>query len=106
MHVPYWLVIIARIIKSFRGLFFRLCLSVDMTRLERPFVHLEHNCTFVYYFFQVGELILPAYLLVHCLLELLVVDDSSDLALAVCGPVGCGHLNGRVANINPSNTKQ
>ena len=76
-----------------------------MTRLERPFVHLEHNCTFVSLtiFFK---LILPAYLLVHCLLELLVVDDCSDLALAVCGPVGCGHLNGRVANINPSNTKQ
>ena len=51
-------------------------------------------------------LILPAYLLVHGLLELLVVDDSSDLALAVCSPVGCGHLDGRVANINPLNTKQ
>ena len=44
---------------------------------------------------------LRADLLMHCLLELLVVDDGPDLALAVGGPERGGHLNSRLARVDP-----
>ena len=37
------------------------------------------------------------------LLKLLVVEDGSDLAVAVARPVRSAHLNLRLANIGPTN---
>ena len=47
------------------------------------------------------NIFLPAQLLVDCLLKLVVVDNSSELAIAVAGPVGCHQLNCGLTNINP-----
>jgi len=41
-----------------------------------------------------------AELCVNGLLELFVVDNGSNLALAVGRPIGCGHLDTRIANVD------
>ena len=41
----------------------------------------------------------------HSLLKLLVVDDSSNFALAIGGPIGRGYLDSRIANINAKKTQ-
>ena len=48
-------------------------------------------------------MVLPTHLLVDCLLELLVVEDGPDLAIAVAGPVGLHDLHLGVAHVRPDN---